>query len=222
MIKLFLFNYSFPLIIVIFLMPISIQGLSQSFGVKPTFAYNFQAINGIQTHTFGGGLNFEDYMEDSKSTLHFSALYFSGKGALTEEGYNKWFDDDVDPQDPNKVAKRNNFDMFYISAGQRFYFGHSEIVMNGPYLGYSLGWGIPIQDNPFGYYWDISTQLGYQYFFKDNRSFDIYAKIGWGQWIYDVEYYKIFYGYDGAYSGLKFTSESIFFIQTGISVGLFK
>jgi hypothetical protein len=215
-------KHLFPITIILLFFGFSISGFSQEFGFKPTFAYNFHSLNGIQAHTFGGGLNIEESIDETKSTLHFSVLYFGGKGTLTEESYGKWFDDEPAPQDPNKIAKRNNFDMFYISAGQRFYLGDSEIIMDGVHLGYSLGWGLPAQDNPFGYYWDISAQLGYQHFFKDKRSFDIFAKIGFGQWTYDVEYFKVVYGYGDSYKGLNFKSESMFFIQTGVSVGLFK
>lgn len=201
---------------------ISLPGYSQSFGVKPTFAYNFHKINGLQTHSFGGGFTFEDSFKEGKGSIHFSLLYFGGKGTLTEEGYQKWFDDSDGPQNPNKIAKRNNLDMAYLSAGQRFYLGDSDGTMNGANIGYSIGYGLPTQDNPFGYYWDISAQLGYQYFITENKSIDFFAKVGFGSWTYDVDYFRVIYGYDDTYTGLNFRSESMFFLQTGVSIGLFK
>ena len=113
--------------------------------------------------------------------------------------------------------------MLYGGFGQRFYLGkEEEIKLNGLNIGYSVGWGVPMQDNPFGYYWDLSFAIGYQYFFQDNRSIDWFAKIGYGSWTYDAEYFRAVYNYDNNYIGLRFETASMFFIQTGVSVGLFK
>ena len=193
------------------------QGQAQDILVKPTFAYNFNKFLGIKTHSLGGGLNIERRLGFSNRTIGVSLLYFGGKGALTQEDFDRITRINRPPANPDILAERSNMDMFYVGVNSRQYFQGD--ALEGPYAGLFAGGGIPTQDNPIGYYWDIGGQIGFQKVLDSGLTFEPYMKLGYGMWLYDANYYGVYYGFYGTYGAVLYEYVDMFALQTGISIG---